>query len=194
MHLMRRAIVGFAALMLGACQPSGSNDAPADVGDITRWESILADDISPAEGVSYTQVSVDGSTVAQISNVPADAPSTNRTGGVSVRMPPAFEALASGARVQIVVRASSTENGAVLGVAYSTAEVGNSGWQRFLLSTTPRDYVFAYNVPAGGNADNGDYLGFRSYNDGVVQIFGYNVEVVPTERAPSPPPAAAPAP
>ena len=181
MHMVRPALLSFAALALAACgqnhaaQPSGRT--LADDG-LTTWGSVLADDMSVPQGVTYTPATVDGATAAEISGVPENARSTDRTGGVSVRLPAAIEAQAGGHRIQVTVRAAATQDGAIMGVAYSTADVGNSGWQRFVLTTTPRDYVFGYDV-APVRAGNGDYLGFRSYGAGAVQVLGYKVELVP---------------
>ncbi len=183
MSTAHRALLGFAAVILAACNQAEAPNTPAG-GDsgVTPWTSVLADDIGVPEGVSYTQAAVDGTTVAQIGAVPVNATLTGATGGVSIRLPAEFEAQASGARVQLTVRAFAPQDGALLGVAYSTNELGNSGWQRFVLTTAPRDYVFAYNV-APGRGGAGDFLGFRSHGAGAVQIVGYKVEIVP------PPPA-----
>lgn len=178
MSIVRRIFLGFAAVLLAACNPAAPPSAPVDTSGVTPWASVLADDIGVPEGVSYSQAEVDGTTVAQIGAVPEDAPSTGSTGGVSIRLPAEVEAQSSGARVQITVRASAPQDGAILGVAYSTNDVGNSGWQRFVLTAAPRDYVFAYNV-ARTQTGNGDYLGFRSYGGNTVQIVGYKVESVP---------------
>ena len=184
MTRMRAAVIGFAAAALTACN-FGNGPAPApDTSGLTLWSTVVNDDIGVPEGVAYTQVAVEDVNVAQISGVPEAAPSTGSTGGVSIRLPPATEAQVSGQRVQVTVRAFSPESGALMGLAYSTNEVGNSGWQRFMLSTEPRDYVFAYNVPPS-QGGNGDYLGFRSYGGGVVLVVGYKLEVVPDPSAPA---------
>ena len=53
-----------------------------------------------------------------------------------------------------------------------------------LAFTEPRDYVIGYNVPSS-RASNGDFIGFRSYGSGVVQIVGYKLEIVPDPTAPA---------
>jgi hypothetical protein len=175
--------VGVLALaMTAAACNSGAPTAAPDMTGITPWTQVAEADLNVPNGVIYSMTAVQGVDVAQIGGVPEAASPAARTGGVSVKLPDAFESEASGARVQIMVRASAAEDGAMLGVAYSTNDVGNSGWQRFRLTTQPRDYVFAYNV-SELHAGNGDYLGFRSFGEQTVFVWGYDIQIVPDTSA-----------
>ena len=181
---MRTTLAAMAVLTLTAC---GQADAPVPTPvNYVAWADVPAEAIWSKPGVSYAVA--DG--VAVVSNVADDAESTGWTGGVSVRLSAAQEAAASGHTVKVTVRAFSPEPGAMLGVAYSTAEVGNSGWQQFPLTTAPADYVIGYDAPPMKQG-NGDFVGFRSYGASTVHVVGYAVEVVSTA---SPSAAAAPQP
>lgn len=170
------------ATLLAACNPAQNQQAVENpLGNdpnVYGWATVRSQDINVPRGVTYTTTNMGGATVAEISGVPDNAASTVKTDGVSVRLPDALEAQTSGVAVRIIVRAFAPEEGAMLGVAYSTNESGNSGWIQFPLSQTPTDYVFVYSVPAK-RMQNGDYLGFRSYGTGHVRVVGFMVEPLP---------------
>lgn len=173
---MRTSLAALAVLALAAC---GQAQAPAPTPvNYVAWADVPTEAIWSKPGVSYAVA--DG--VAVVSNVAEDAESTGWTGGVSVRLSPAQEAAASGHTVKVTVRAFSPDPGAILGVAYSTAEVGNSGWQQFPLTTAPADYTIGYDV-APMKEGNGDFIGFRSYGASTVHIVGYAVEVAASPPA-----------
>ncbi len=166
-----------AAVFLSGCgggEEQKAEEQPArDAAQFVNWADLVDDQVVVAEGVNYS-VS-DG--VARIVGVPQTAGAGGSTGGVGVRLPDSFEQQASGQQVRVTVRASSADAGALLGVAYSTADTGNSGWQAFPLTPEPTDYTFSYNVPAM-QAGNGDFIGFRSYGDDAVSVYAYSVDVV----------------
>lgn len=183
---MRSVIIALTgAIILAGC--SGGDgaqtpaEAPADerIAQFINWGSLPSDQIIVTQDVNYT-VS-DGA--ARISGVAQYAPAGGSTGGVGVRLPDDFERAASGTQVRVTVRASSVDPGALLGVAYSTADVGNSGWQAFNLTSEPQDFTFDYAVPAL-QAGNGDFLGFRSYDDDAVIVYGYQVELIGAPATP----------
>jgi hypothetical protein len=138
-----------------------------------NWADLNDDQVIVAEGVNYAVA--EGA--ARIVGVPQSAGAGGSTGGVGVRLPDSFEQQASGQQVRVTVRASSADVGALLGAAYSTADVGNSGWQAFPLTPDPADYTFTYDVPVM-QAGNGDFVGFRSYDDDAITVYGYSVEVL----------------
>lgn len=184
MNLLRSLTYLCAFSAVVACSQPQPQEVQPDLSGVTPWSEVPVDSIRVPEGVLYQLATVGGATVAQISGVPDAALSAGLTDGVSIKLPEGVEQQASGARVQIVVRASSSSDDGLLGVAYSTNDVGNSGWQRFRLSTRPRDYVFTYSAPLlqeGG----GDYIGFRSYGDGTVYVWGYHVEMIDLGLDPS---------
>jgi hypothetical protein len=187
MERLRALVLSLAtAALLAACNPSQPTATAANplAGDpnVDGWARVRSADINIPRGVSYTTTNVGGATVAEISRVPENAVSTSKTGGVSIRVPVEVEARASGGSVRVVVRAYAQQGGSSFGVAYSTNDVGNSGWLQFPLTEIPTDYVLVYAVPRM-NGGNGDYLGFRSYGAASVHIVGFRVEAIP---APAP--------
>ena len=181
---MRRYWSGLVlAIALASCNSPGASSnsntpaqaAAADPAGYVAWSSILPANITVPHGVTYSTATASTGTVALISNVPDAAVSTGRTDGVAVQLPVEFERQASGHQVSVTVRAAAAQGG-MLGVAYSTSEVGNSGWRQFVLSSEPHDFTFTYDVPEM-RAGNGDFLGFRSYGTGQVQVYGYAVQV-----------------
>jgi hypothetical protein len=191
MKHVRGVILGIAMLGLISCgKPDEAPEAAAPP-SLTAWSDLSADNIFVPEGVFYTVSTVGEQAAAEIAAVPEDATSTWRTGGVGVRLSDAFESEASGKRIRVTVRAAAPDANAQLGVAYSTAEAGNSGWQQFTLTPTPSDYAFEYDVPALIEG-KGDFLGFRSYGDSRVQVLGFRTEVIGPSTAAAPAPAATP--
>ncbi len=194
-------VVFSAALMLSACNQNVAPPANPLAGDanVNSWAIVQNADLNVPRGVSYQATNVGGAIVADISHVPDVATTSGKTGGVSVRMSSELETQASGGLIRVVVRAYTLQPGSSFGVAYSTNEVGNSGWLQFPLTATPSDYVFSYFVPTMQRG-NGDFLGFRSYGSGTVRIVGFKVEVTPATptahaaapalRTTTPPPAA----
>jgi hypothetical protein len=71
-----------------------------------------------------------GTKVLRLSRGRPDAVSAGPTGGFSIRVPDAIEAAASGNRIRVEVVARTAPGAAEgrLALAYSTNEVGNSGW------------------------------------------------------------------
>jgi hypothetical protein len=73
----------------------------------------------------------------------------------------------SGKKVQVTFQARSGESkpSKMIWAAYSTAEVGNSGWKKFELTNELKEYSFNYQVPKikkGGV----DFIGFNSDIEG----------------------------
>jgi hypothetical protein len=179
------ALAAIAALAT-ACGPAQNSNTAATATStepaFTLWSSLGPQDVKIAPGVVYAAQASDGGQVGDISAVPANAASDGFTGGVAVHLPAATEDEASGHQIRITVRASSPTVGASLGVAYSTNDVGNSGWHQFTLTQTPAEYSFTYKVAAKVRGA-GDYLGFRSYGDAHVQVAGYKIEVIGADAA-----------
>lgn len=100
----------------------------------------------------------DGCAILILKDGNFNAPSSGRTAGFSIQVTDAFERAASGHKIRIraVVRSSSTET--QLALAYSTNEVGNSGWQRFVAGPQWQVIEFNYAVPQMKNG-LGDFIG-----------------------------------
>ncbi len=92
--------------------------------------------------------------------------------GVTVELGEAIEAAASGKTVQVIIRgrmAGGVESSPV-DVAYSTAEVGNSGWQRLTFSDEMSAQMFEYSVPEM-NQGRGDFLGILPDPENAGNVF-----------------------
>ncbi|MBX3428460.1 MAG: hypothetical protein KF779_02635 [Hyphomonadaceae bacterium] len=150
--------------------------------NLVGWTDVVTEDINVPEGVAFNPIDVNGTRVMEISAVPETAQSAQKTGGVSVRMSDDFENRVSGNQLLVTVRAYSTQPEARLGVAYSTNEVGNSGWRVFPVTDQPADYQFVYSV-APKRAGLGDFLGFRSYGEQAIRVVGFQVTVLPGAAA-----------
>ena len=151
--------VGIAsALSVSACQDqpqtisiypeSGPNDvlltldsaSPAGPADIFSVSSNAESWIFQGAGAAVTSAS-----------------SAGRTGGIVFEIPSTFETLASGNSIRIEIEARATNAGEIA-VAYSTNEVGNSGWQVMPVTTDFSTSYFEFNVPAAREG-RGDFLG-----------------------------------
>lgn len=179
---MRKFVIAAASLVALAACGQGQSAAPQStllaMPNLVGWADVVAEDINTPAGVTASPVEVEGTRVMEISGVGAAATSGQKTGGVSVRMSDDFENRVSGNTLLVTVRAYSEQAGARLGVAYSTNEVGNSGWRDFALTNAPADYQFTYNVPAK-QVGGGDFLGFRSYDNQTVRVVGFYTTVLP---------------
>lgn len=129
-----------------------------------------------------TAIIPDGMTARQtgkgvhLAGARTDAPSAGVTGGYSIQVPDAIEAAASGKRVRVTVTACSPSKApSAFAVAYSTNEVGNSGWNEFTASTKPADFTFAYDVNPMVNG-NGDFVGVRAID--ALELRALKVEVI----------------
>jgi hypothetical protein len=102
----------------------------------------------------------------ELSRGRANAPSYGCTEGYSIRLPDPLEAKASGQRVGIKIAARG-EGGrrSRFAVAYSTNEVGNSGWLWFTATSDWSIYTMEYNVPAMRDG-NGDFIGLLPDQEG----------------------------
>lgn len=109
------------------------------------------------------QITDDGGTVRLSGHVPG-LYSTGTTGGAFIRLDDAFEADAAAKVVRVSVTLSGPE-GARAAMAYSTNDIGNSGWQSFTLTAAPTTHSFDYAVPPLAHG-NGDFLGLDPDPDG----------------------------
>ena len=115
-----------------------------------------------------------GGEVTLLSGLGGGSGSGGHTSGAFFTIEGQSEAMASGKTIAIRAQVEGAA-GTVLPVAYSTADVGNSGWQEFTLSGEREWITFNYSVPEM-NAGNGDYLGFMP-GDGVeIRLFQVVIE------------------
>jgi hypothetical protein len=102
------------------------------------------------------------------------------TGGFSIRVPDTFESAVSGLRVRVKLLARSARGlaDAEFFVAYSTADVGNSGWQKMSVGNTFETTSFEWDVPTMISG-NGDYVGILPGHAGAIEVAGLVVMAVP---------------
>ena len=86
------------------------------------------------------------------------------TGGnyIPIPDPPAEQVFAGQTvRIDVIARASGATPSPSFAVAYSTSQVGNSGWQTFTPTSQWQTFSYTYTVPAPGTPGTGgkDYLG-----------------------------------
>ncbi len=101
----------------------------------------------------------DGHTYMRLCNGSQNAGSQGITGGYSIRLPDAVEAEASGHRVTIKIAARAANvTRSRFALAYSTNEVGNSGWRWFDAAKEWSVYAVEWDVPTMRKG-NGDFIG-----------------------------------
>ena len=115
----------------------------------------------PAPGLIHTNHSDDetDTNFMRLANGNPDAKSGGKTGGYNVRTPDAFETAASGHRiaVSVIARAAGAPKSR-FALAYSTNEVGNSGWRWQDTGPEWTIHTFEYDVPVLKKG-NGDFIG-----------------------------------
>ena len=90
-----------------------------------------------------------------------------------------MEAAASGKRVRVSVNARAARaNTADFSVAYSTNEVGNSGWRKFTAGNQFEIKSFEFDVPPMREG-KGDFVGVLPAPGSGVEIESLKVEVIP---------------
>lgn len=102
--------------------------------------------------------------------------SGGRTQGAHFVLDSEFEEAASGNQVRVVVSAVSEAPAAKLFAAYSTREVGGSGWQEWDISSATSKHSFTFDVPEMKEG-RFDFLGFYA-PDAPVTITSARVEVL----------------
>lgn len=78
----------------------------------------------------------------------------------TVVLPDAFEANASGRTIRMTVLARATSNPVNFKLAYSTNEVGNSGWEIFEAGVAFTEHTFEWSVPPMKDG-RGDFAGIQ---------------------------------
>jgi hypothetical protein len=111
------------------------------------------------------------------------AVSTGRTSGYGIQVSDALESQASGnpVRVRVVARSLNAAPQSRFALAYSTNEVGNTGWR--WQSAVPEWAIFEleYDVPPM-KAGRGDFIGLLPDQEGApgVEVAAVCVHVAPT--------------
>ena len=137
-----------------------SNDIIIDLS-----KTIFSDGIKIASGhpnTSYTHTT-DGVLISGKPTRPRT--SGGKTQGFYIELDKKLEAKLSGKAVTISLRAKSADAGGMR-IAYSTNEVGNSGWIESELSSAFNTYSFEYAVPKM-KTGRGDYLGILPLSNSI---------------------------
>jgi hypothetical protein len=101
----------------------------------------------------------DGVEYLALADGAADAHSAGATEGYSLRVPDEVERAASGNPITVRAIARATGGGkSRVALAYSTHEVGNSGWRWFTVGAGWSAIAFEYGVPTMIKG-NGDFIG-----------------------------------
>lgn len=191
---MRHALIGASLLLFVACGNNAGTPLepapepmPASETSQTDSEMSLPTPVAPGTLILDAGADVSAFTVPEgldvsltedghiaISGTDAEKASTGMTSGAYLTIDATGEALASGNTilVQVTGKAESGET-AIIDVAFSTAEVGNSGWKALTFGSDVSTQSFRYNVPEM-NEGRMDFLGF-SPNEGTVNIASVRV-------------------
>jgi len=118
--------------------------------------------------------------VLRLSDGSSIAKSGGMTGGYSLRVPDEFEAAASGKTITVTAVARAAAATTRFALAYSTNEVGNSGWRWFDATTEWSAFEMSYAVPKM-KAGKGDFIGLLAGPAGTaaVEIGAVAAAVVP---------------
>lgn len=114
----------------------------------------------PEFGQCVISTDHDGVVYLRLAGSPVDAVPEGHTGGFSLQVPDSFEHTASGKGIliRIIARAGAQADVARFALAYSTNEVGNSGWRWFEAQRQWSLFETFYSVPPM-KAGNGDFIG-----------------------------------
>lgn len=105
--------------------------------------------------------------------------SAGRTGGIAFRLPDAVEEEASGRTIRVHILAAPVEGtSADIEVAYSTNEVGNSGWREMTIGDGPGMLRYAVSEIVEGK---GDFVGIMpdpSSTGQAIDLFALSIEIL----------------
>ncbi|MDH2296008.1 hypothetical protein [Cobetia sp. 1AS1] len=128
-----------------------------DGADYDRWNAPGGATIS-----AYTADDFGGEQSAAIGYSGSNPSSGGATGGVNAQISESMAQNFSEKRIRVTGYAkrfpTDSQASSEFAVAYSTAEVGNSGWQRFPVEDNWTLFEFLWDVP-GANNGGADYLG-----------------------------------
>lgn len=118
----------------------------------------------------------------RISSAVNDAKSIGNTEGAFLIIPKDVEQRVGGKTIAVTIwaRASANKPSPSFAIAYSTAAVGNSGWQSFKPGLDVEAYRFEYNVPVPKGAPGLDFIGIWADTAGkgrAIEIMGLEILV-----------------
>jgi hypothetical protein len=166
------AIISAAAVLsLAACEPQ-PDTAPEPASDpyglagaavLHEGGPALAAALTAAAGMTVA-TAADGRFVT-LSGMPESRNSAGRTSGAAIEITGDIEEALAGRTIEIVLVARGSE-GTALDAAYSTNDVGNSGWSTFVLTPEFATLTFTYETREMRSGNN-DYLGLIAQNGAV---------------------------
>jgi hypothetical protein len=125
---------------------------------------------------------IDSSSVLQVQTTTLDTNASGSVGGAVYKLSldkPDYTSRLAGNTIKIKCRAKKPSSGGAdtFRMAYSTSQVGNSGWFTKNLTTDWQDFEFEYNI-SSSTPTNEDYVGFQSDgNNGIVYIDDVSITV-----------------
>ncbi|MEM9739269.1 MAG: hypothetical protein AAF829_05320 [Pseudomonadota bacterium] len=190
---MRKSILVFMALGLAACgasledaTPDTAAEASVPVSDLLDSAYVLTMSEAVLENASHPEtltVELDDRSVITIGGRPSQTASYGRTSGFGIQVPVEIESEASGQRVEVAVVLKSSRAVPVdVQAAYSTNEVGNSGWQALQAGSDWAIATFQYDVPELVNG-LGDFVGLQSATGDSFEIAAIGFDIIPVEVA-----------
>lgn len=177
------------SLIAGQSQPANAREAlaalVAELGDGAKYTHVFVPNFAPfsvPKGMEHALITDEsGFTTLRIAKGEENAHSFGNTEGYSVRLPNEIERLASGRTIKLRLLARSMDGaeGRIAG-AYSTNEVGNSGWRWLTFKPEWEIQSFEYNVPPMQNG-YGDFVGLLPPPESapVTEILGFAIEIAP---------------
>lgn len=112
------------------------------------WKAVRGNSVEKSDGAYLILSNTD------------KAKSRGTTGAVYIRVPKNVEEKVAGKKIKVSVVAKSAASSPVtFGLAYSTAQVGNSGWKKFTSTDDFKVYSLEYEIPPMDKEANYDYIG-----------------------------------
>ena len=135
--------------------------AEAEPAEMTASFSMSGPELMDALMVASDAFTVTGNEMGAVlvGSSAENLSSGGRTGAIYLQVPEAFETSASASTIEMSVDLIAEADG-VVAIAYSTSEVGNSGWKTLPVTAGENTVTMTYAVPAMKNG-NGDYFGIQ---------------------------------
>ena len=154
LELPTRVHIRKAAVLTAASVSQGFGDSSTLKGDfVARFTRSSGQTLNAPAGYAATPADI----FVQLSGHAANASSGGKP-GIWLQVPDSIEKAASGNVIIVDALVRMATGGGPIGLAYSTNEVGNSGWRTQEAGTEFKTVSFTYQVPPMKNG-GGDYIG-----------------------------------
>ena len=134
--------------------------------DYDAWAALTGGTHSKA---AYTVDPYSYSQSMRITTTVKDTNAEGTVGGIGAQIPAHAALYFGGKRIKVRLWAKTDDACTGFEVAYSTSNVGNSGWTAFTPTSAWAPYEFTYDVPAP-TSSGADYIGIQSEIDGSIII------------------------